>query len=140
MICQTVTIATRLEQTEEVRNYFKNYITEYNRVYRELWHSMIRPEYRTRYPKESFFVTEMCQKHQMLKRTINSIRMDIKGKILALKALKETELNQLQLKILQKEKKIQSSNKLIKRINLINLIWVRESPSFLPICISDFIT
>ena len=108
MICQTVTIATRLEQTEEVRNYFKNYITEYNRVYRELWHSMTRPEYRTRYPKESFFVTEMCQKHQMLKRTINSIRMDIKGKILALKALKETELNQLQLKILQKEKKIQT--------------------------------
>ena len=114
MIRQTVTIATRLEETEEMKNYFKNYITEYNRVYREVWHSMTAPEYRKRYPKESFFVTEMCQKHQMLKRTINSMRMDIKGRIVAFKALKETELNQLQLKIMQKEQKIE---KLTKQIN-----------------------
>ena len=114
MIRQTVTIATRLEQTEELMTYLKNYISEYNGVYRELWHRMTSPEYRTQYPKESFFVSEMCQKHQMLKRTINSIRMDIKGRIVALKALKETELNQLQLKIMQKEQKIE---RLTKQIN-----------------------
>ena len=115
MICQTVTIATRLEQTEELMTYLKNYISEYNAVYREVWHSIIAPEYRTRYPKESVFVTEMCQKHQMLKRTINSMRMDIKGRIHALKALKETELNQLQVKIMQKEQKIETLTKQINR-------------------------
>ncbi len=47
MICQTVTITTRLEHTEELMNYLKNYISEYNGVYRELWHSMTAPEYQT---------------------------------------------------------------------------------------------
>lgn len=114
MICQNFTIATRLEQSEEVMCYFKNYTSEYNQVYREIWYKMTAPDYGKRYGKASFFVTEMCQKHGMLKRTINSIRFDIKGRIEALKALKETELNQLRVKILQKEKNIQ---KLTERIN-----------------------
>ena len=107
MICQNFTIATRLEKTEEVMTYFKNYISEYNQVYREMWYKMTARDFGKRYGKVSFFVTEMCQKHGMLKRTINSIRYNIQGRMCALKALKETELNQLKIKILQKEKKIQ---------------------------------
>lgn len=114
MLSQIFTIATRLEYAEELMSYIKAYITEYNQVYREMWHIMLSSDYGIRYPKASTFVTEMCQKHGMLKRTINSIRFDIKGRIHALKALKETELKQLQIKILQKEKKIQ---KLTENIN-----------------------
>ena len=114
MICQNFTIVMRLEKNEDVMNYFKNYISEYNQVYREMWYKMIAQDYGKRYGKVSFFVTEMCQKHGMLKRTINSIRFDIQGRICALKALKETELKQLKIKILQKEKHIR---KLTERIN-----------------------
>ena len=114
MLNQIFTIVTRLECTEELMSYIKAYITEYNQVYREMWHIMVSSDYGICYPKASTFVTEMCQTYDMLKRTINSIRFDIKGRIQSLKALKQTELNQLRVKILQKEKNIQ---KLIERIN-----------------------
>ena len=106
MVTQNVTIMTRLEKTEEFLSYFEPYMTEYNQVYREMWYHMTAPEYAKKYAKASVFVTEMCQKHQMLKRTINAIRYDIKGRIQALQALKETELKQLEIKIAKKEEKI----------------------------------
>ena len=97
-----VTITTRLEKTEEWMSYFEAYMEEYNRVYREVWYHLTSPEYEKTYAKPSYFVTEMCEKHQMLKRTINSIRYEVKGRIKALQALKETELQQLELKIARK--------------------------------------
>ena len=99
MVTQNVTIMTRLEKTEEFLSYFQSYMAEYNKVYREMWYHMTAPEYTKKYAKASVFVTEMCQKQQMLKRTINAIRYDIKGRIQALQALKETEWKQLELKI-----------------------------------------
>ena len=106
MVAQNVTIMTRLEKTKEFLSYFEPYITEYNQVYREMWYHMTASEYTKKYAKASVFVTEMCQKQQMLKRTINAIRYDIKGRIQALQALKETEWKQLELKIAKKEEKI----------------------------------
>ena len=106
MVSQMITITTRLEKTEELMSYFEDYMTEYNRVYREVWYHMTSKDYVETYAKPSYFVTEMCEKHQMLKRTINSIRYDVKGRIQALKALKETELQQLELKISKKEENI----------------------------------
>ena len=106
MVSQMITITTRLEKTEELMSYLEDYMTEYHRVYREVWYHMTSQDYGDTYAKPSYFVTEMCEKHQMLKRTINSIRYDVKGRIQALKALKETELQQLELKITKKEENI----------------------------------
>lgn len=90
-ISKTFTIETRLEKTEELEAYFSRYLKEYNAIYRTMWQKMTAPDYRVRYPKDSYFVTEMCQTYGVLKRTINSIRYDIKGRIRALVELKKTE-------------------------------------------------
>ena len=116
MVSKNFTIETRLEKTQEFTAYFEAYITEYNRVYREMWYAMTASDYAKKYAKPSFFVTEMCQKHKMLKRTINSIRYEIKGRIRALQALKETELKQLEIKIGKKEEKIKSLKEYINRM------------------------
>ena len=123
MVSQMVTISTRLEKTEELQSYFESYMEEYNRVYREVWYHMTSPDYEKNYAKPSYFVTEMCEKHQMLKRTINSIRYEVKGRIQALQALKETELQQLEIKIARKEEKI---NQLKLSINQLKSL-VREN-------------
>ena len=102
MVSKTFTIETRLEKTKEVEDYFSNYLKEYNVIYRVMWHKMIAPDYRVRYPKDSYFVTEMCQRYGVLKRTINSIRYDIKGRIKALLELKKTEREALEIKVKKK--------------------------------------
>ena len=107
MVSKTFTIETRLEKTKEVEAYFSSYLKEYNAMYREMWHKMIAPDYRVRYPKDSYFVTEMCQTYGVLKRTINSIRYDIKGRIRALLELKKIEQQALEIKIEKKEEKVQ---------------------------------
>ena len=116
MVSQMITITTRLEKTEELISYLEDYMTEYNRVYREVWYHMISEDYGETYAKPSYFVTEMCEKHQMLKRTINSIRYDVKGRIQALKALKETELQQLEIKISRKEENINQLKTFINQL------------------------
>ena len=80
MPSKTYTISTRIEVTEEFKKYFSEYKTEYNRIYRIMWHKMTDPSYRTKYPKDSYFVTEICQEYDLLKRTVNSLRYDIKGR------------------------------------------------------------
>lgn len=112
MISQNYTIATRLQKSDIT--YFENFITEYNKVYRKMWYIMTSPDYDKQYKKDSYFVTDMCNRYGMLKRTINSIRYDIKGKMKALQELKKTELKQLGIKIQKKEDKVAD---LIKYIN-----------------------
>ena len=114
MVSRNFTIETRLEKNEELIAYFEDYITKYNKVYREMWRIMTASDYSEKYAKPSIFVTKMCQKYNMLKRTINSIRYEIKGRIRALQALKETELKQLELRIRKKSEKIEG---LIEYIN-----------------------
>ena len=116
MVSQMITITTRLEKTEELMSYLEDYMTEYNRVYREVWYHMTSKDYGETYAKPSYFVTEMCEKHQMLKRTINSIRYEVKGRIQALKALKETELQQLEIKISRKEENINQLKTFINQL------------------------
>lgn len=123
MVSRNFTIATRLEKTEELIAYFEDYITKYNKVYREMWRIMTASDYSEKYAKPSIFVTKMCQKYNMLKRTINSIRYEIKGRIRALQALKETELKQLELRIRKKSEKIEG---LIEYINRMKCL-VREN-------------
>ena len=118
MVSKTFTIETRLEKTKEVEDYFSNYLKEYNVIYRVMWHKMIAPDYRVRYPKDSYFVTEMCQRYGVLKRTINSIRYDIKGRIKALLELKKTEREALEIKVKKKEEKVQTLQQNIEIMKL----------------------
>jgi len=62
MVSQMITIMTRLEKTEELMSYLKDYMTEYNRVYREVWYHMTSKDYGETYAKPSYFVTEMCKR------------------------------------------------------------------------------
>jgi hypothetical protein len=54
----------------------------------------------------SIYVSYICQKHGLLKRTVNSIRFDIQGRMKSLMELKKTELKQVIIKISVKEDKI----------------------------------
>ena len=116
IVSKTFTIETRLETTKEVKAYFSSYLKEYNAIYRVMWHKMIASDYRVRYPKDSYFVTRMCQTYGVLKRTINSIRYDIKGRMKALLELKKTEQQVLEIKIEKKEEKVQALQQNIETI------------------------
>ena len=115
IVSKTFTIETRLEKTKELEAYFSSYLKEYNAIYRTMWHKMIASDYRFRYPKDSYFVTEMCQTYGVLKRTINSIRYDIKGRMKALLELKKTERQALEIKIENKEEKVQALQQSIEK-------------------------
>lgn len=100
------TVMTRLDMTKELKSFLNSYVTEYNIVYRYMWHAMTSAGYKKMYPSEAGFVTHVCRKYNLMKRTVNSIKYDVKGRIRSLKALKETELNQLLIKINRKEEKV----------------------------------
>lgn len=109
MPAKVYTIETRLSAPigSELREYLDEYVTEYNKCYRDMWHHMTAPDFKTRYSKESNFVTDMCNKYGYLKRTVNSIRYDIKGRMKSYKELKKTELRQLETKIQIRQNKIE---------------------------------
>ncbi len=115
IVSKTFTIETRLEKTKELEVYFSSYLKEYHAIYRTMWHKMIASDYRVQYPKDSYFVTEMCQTYGVLKRTINSIRYDIKGRMKALFELKKTEQQALEITIKKKEEKVQVLQQSIER-------------------------
>ena len=108
MPTKVYTIETRLPASinSELRIYLDDYVKEYNKCYRDMWHQMTASDFKTKYPKESNFVTDICNKYGYLKRTINSIRYDIKGRMKSYKELKKTELKQLETKIQTKQVKI----------------------------------
>ena len=100
------TIETRISGKSEIVKYLNVYITEYSAVTREMWHDMTSPDFIKRYPKMSTYVSHICRKHGLLKRTVNSIRFDIQGRMKSLMELKKTELKQISIKVSVKEDKI----------------------------------
>ena len=106
MPSRTYTIETRISGKSELANYLNNYVTEYAAVTREMWHDMTSPDFSTKYPKISAYVSHICQKHGLLKRTVNAIRFDVQGRMKSLMELKKTELKQIVIKISMKEDKI----------------------------------
>ena len=75
------TVMTRLDMTEELKSFLNSYVTEYNIVYRYMWHAMTSAGYKKMYPSEAGFVTHVCRKYNLMKRTVNSIKYDVKGRI-----------------------------------------------------------
>ena len=102
------TIETRIaaSQESEIREYADSFITEYSRVYRRMWQDVTSSDFRGRYSKDSYYVTAICNRYGFLKRTVNSILREIKGRMHAYMALKKTEKVQLRIKIAAQEEKI----------------------------------
>ena len=96
------TIETRIQLNSDFTSYYVNFTVEYNRVYREMWHIIKNEDIQ----KPSHLITKMCNKHNLLKRTVNSIYHDVKGRLNSLKELKKTELAQLESKIEKTEEKV----------------------------------
>ena len=94
MPTKVYTIETRLPASinSELRIYLDDYVKEYNKCYRDMWHQMTASDFKTKYPKESNFVTDICNKYGYLKRTINAIRYDIKGRMKSYKELKKNRV------------------------------------------------
>lgn len=106
MPSRTYTIETRIPGMSALADYLHAYVTEYSAVTREMWHDMTSTDFSKRYPKMSSYVSYICQKHGLLKRTVNSIRFDVQGMMKSLIELKKTELRQVSIRISVQEDKI----------------------------------
>lgn len=102
------TIETRVSDPA-LLEYLNTYATEYSAITREVWHDMTSPDFKVWFPKMSGYVTYLCNKHGILKRTVNAIRFDVQGRMKSLMELKKTELAQTNIKIRVKEDKIADS-------------------------------
>lgn len=99
-----VTIQTRIPLSSELKAYLDEYVTFYchvqRRVFQDIKHGI---------PKNmglSKYITYICNTYGMLKRTVNSIRYDMQGRIKAYLELKKTELHQLEWKVQSVQKKV----------------------------------
>ena len=93
------TIETRIPGSSKVVDYLNTYVTEYSALTRRMWHDMTSPDFKERFPAMSRYVTYICRKYGLLKRTVNSIRFDVQGRMKSLMELKKTELLQTDIKI-----------------------------------------
>lgn len=99
-----VTIQTRIPLSSELKTYLDAYIVFYNqiqrRVFQDLKHGIPQDMGMSKY------ITYICNAYGVLKRTVNSIRYDMQGRIKAYLELKKTELHQLDWKIQSVRKKV----------------------------------
>ena len=99
MPSRVYTIETRIPGSSKVVDYLNTYVTEYPALTRRMWHDMTSPDFKERFPAMSRYVTYICRKYGLLKRTVNSIRFDVQGRMKSLMELKKTELLQTDIKI-----------------------------------------
>jgi len=104
------TLETRLHRCEA--EYFEQYISFYCRVYREVWQDYVHGEDFT-----SKYVTGICRKHDLMKRTVNSIVRDVKGRYQALKELQKQQCKDLRHKIERLEESIERLRSDIERLS-----------------------
>lgn len=100
------TIETRIPNNTELVEYLNSYVTEYSAVTREVWHDLTSSSFAIQFPKINKYISYICHKHRLLKRTVNSIRFDVQGRMKSLMEQKKTELKQTEIKIRVKEKTI----------------------------------
>ena len=90
-------VSTRLDMTDELKGYLENYIRFYNSIQRRMFYDL-----RHDMPKDigmSRYISHICGTYGILRRTANSIRFNMQGRINAYLALKKTELSQMEAKI-----------------------------------------
>lgn len=100
------TIETRIPNNTALVEYLNVYVTKYSAVTREVWHDLTSSDFAVQFPKMNKYISYICHKHRLLKRTVNSIRFDVQGRMKSLMEQKKTELRQTEIKISVKEKKI----------------------------------
>jgi len=74
--------------------YFIDYISFWNKVYREIWQDMIHGA-----DLGAEYVTGICKKHNLMKRTVNSMVRDIKGRHRAFRELQKQQCLDMRAKI-----------------------------------------
>lgn len=97
-------VSTRLDMTDELKRYLEDYIVFYNSIERRVFYDICHG-----IPSEmgmSRYISHICSSYGILKRTANSIRFDMQGRINAYLELKKTELSQISIKIQSIRKKI----------------------------------
>lgn len=97
-------VSTRLDMMDELKEYLEEYIAFYNSIERRVFYDICHG-----IPKEmgmSKYISHICNVYGILKRTANSIRYDMQGRINAYLELKKTELSQISIKIQSVRKKI----------------------------------
>lgn len=112
-----VAVQTRLEVSSELKEYLDEYIVFYNRIQRRVLQDL-----KHGVPQEmgmSRYITYICDTYGILKRTANSIRYDMQGRIKAYLELKKTELKQLEIKIQFIQKKVKKLETRVKRLKLL---------------------
>lgn len=111
-----ITIQTRLELSAKLKRYLSDYIKFYNlierRVFQDLKHDVVRKEYNSM----SRYITHICTEYGILKRTANSIRYDMQGRINAYRELKNTEIQCIKEKIFCLKKKIQKLKQSVSKL------------------------
>ena len=114
IVSRTYTVATSLTPTPELEEYLTAFKPAYNqvqrRVFQDLKHGVLKTMTRSEY------VSSICRRFNMLKRTVNSIINDMSGRIQAYTKLKETELEELKLKIGSVEAKIVEKEKIVREM------------------------
>ena len=101
---RTYTVSTRLSIHSPLVVYMKDYMEDYNKIYRYAWQVYTSPTYA--FATDSKFRTHLCERFGILGRTANSMIREIKGTIAAYFELKRTELQQLKKKIEKNEEKV----------------------------------
>lgn len=99
-----VAVRTRLEVSSEVKKYLNEYIIFYNRIQRRVFQDL-----KHGIPQAmgmSKYITYICNTYGILKRTANSIRYDMQGRIKAYLELRKTDLKQLAIKAQSIQKKV----------------------------------
>ena len=111
---KTYTVSTRLQGNSSLVHYMKEYIEDYNKIYRYAWQIYTSPRYA--FATDSKFRTHLCETFGILGRTANSMIRDIKGTIEAYLELKKTELQQIEKKIAKNEEKVKQLETEINRM------------------------
>jgi len=107
-------IITVIPLTDEMKAYLNGYITFYcalqRRVFRDLEKGAMDKLGTSKY------ASEICRTHDVLKRTVNSILYDMKGRIKAYLALKKEEFKDLNLKITAVNRKVRKKAAIVKKM------------------------
>ena len=73
-------IHTQIMQDDAAKSYLNSLATKYCKIYREAWHTMKSPDFMDKYGKITYYITYLCNKHNVLSRTVAAITRDIQWK------------------------------------------------------------
>lgn len=96
MIC---TYCTVLHNENHLYSYLNRFVIDYSEAYRCCWQYWTNEKYASNWSSQSKYVTFLCRKFDFLKRTVNSIANDVKGRLQALKELQKEQQCELKEKI-----------------------------------------